>query len=132
MEFGILLEIRVIRSIKVILRIMANTIQYNDKSFHIGDTVTVAYKIKDGDKERIQNFKGTLIKVRGDAPEQKMITVRRISNIGLGIERIFPLFSPHISNISLDKKTGYFKKAKLYFIRNLTGAELRRKLYRQK
>lgn len=111
---------------------MANTITYKNSPISIGDTVTVAYKIKDGDKERIQNFKGILIKVRGDAPEQKMITVRRISNIGLGIERIFPLSSPHIANISLDKKTGYSKKAKLYFIRDLTGAELKRKLYKQK
>lgn len=111
---------------------MSNTITYNSTLIHVGDTLTVGYKIKEGDKERIQNFKGILIKVRGDAPEQKMITVRKISNIGLGVERIFPLSSPYIASISLDKKTGYTKKAKLYFIRDLTGAELRRKLYRQK
>lgn len=111
---------------------MANTIVYKDTTFHIGDTVNVAYKIKEANKERIQNFSGILLRVKGNTPETKMVTVRKISKSGIGLERIFPLNSPYIAGITLEKKTSYTRKAKLYFIRTLSDSELRRKLYRTK
>lgn len=110
---------------------MANSIQYKDKPFCIGDTLTVSYRIKEGDKERQQAFKGILIKIKGDTEENRMITVRKVANDGTGVERIIPLSSPYIVSIKLDKKTD-FTKAKLYFIRKLSDQKLRNKLYSKK
>ena len=110
---------------------MANSFKYKDNRYKVGDSLTVSYKIKEGDKERVQAFRGILIKIKGADEQNRMITVRKISKSKIGIERIFPLFSPFIAEIKLNKKSTY-QKAKLYFIRNLSEAELRRKLYRQK
>lgn len=109
---------------------MANKITYKDKTFGIGDTITIDYKIKEGAKERIQAFKGILMKVKGDSDNARMITVRKVSNTGVGIERIMPLMSPFIADMRLEKKANY-RKSKLNFIRDLSGQQLRRKLYRQ-
>jgi len=110
---------------------MANSIKYNDLNLNIGDTISISYKIKEGDKERQQLFKGILIKVRGADPVNRMITVRKISKSGIGVERIIPLASANIASIKIDKKSDY-RKAKLYFVRNLTDTQLRHKLYRHK
>jgi len=110
---------------------MANLLTFKDKQFNIGDTISVHYKLKEGDKERIQIFKGILIKVRGNSPETKMFTVRKISKSGIGVERIFPLLSPNVADVVLIKKSSY-KKAKAYFIRGLSDRDLRNKLYRSK
>jgi len=110
---------------------MANLLTFKDKQFNIGDTISVHYKLKEGDKERIQIFKGILIKVRGSSPETKMFTVRKISKSGIGVERIFPLLSPNVADVVLIKKSSY-KKAKAYFIRGLSDRDLRNKLYRSK
>lgn len=110
---------------------MSNLFQYNDISYNIGDTVTVDYKIKDGEKERIQQFTGILIKVRGDGVDNRMITVRKISKSGIGVERIIPASSPFIDKINLVKKTNY-RKSRLYFIRDLSDKKMRRKLYHKK
>ncbi|MCX7956093.1 MAG: 50S ribosomal protein L19 [Patescibacteria group bacterium] len=110
---------------------MANQLIYKDKKFNIGDTISLHYKIKEGDKERIQIFKGILIKVKGDSPETKTFTIRKISKSGIGVERIIPLLSPNIADIVLIKKTS-FNKSKAYFIRNLSEKDLRKKLYREK
>jgi len=110
---------------------MANSFSYKDQIFKVGDTVSLHYKIKEGDKERIQIFKGILIGVKGQTEENKMITVRKISNFGIGIERIIPLASPFLSDIKLIKKTTY-KKAKAYFIRDFSEAEIRKRLYKSK
>lgn len=111
---------------------MANAIQYNDTSLSIGDTVAVDYKILEADnKERIQQFAGIVIKIRGASEETRMITVRKISKSGIGVERIFPLSSPFIDNITVQKQSE-FKKARAYFIRDLSGKKMRQKLYRQK
>lgn len=109
---------------------MANQLVYKDKKFNIGDTVSLHYKIKEGDKERIQVFKGILIKVKGNTPETKTFTIRKISKSGIGVERIIPLSSPYIADIVLIKKTSY-KKSKAYFIRGLSDKDLRKKLYRK-
>lgn len=110
---------------------MANSLKYQEKEYSIGDTIAVDYKIQDGDKFRIQQFAGILIKVRGADEATRMMTVRKMSKAGIGVERIFPVASPFIDKIELVKKTSY-KKAKLYFVRDLSDKQMRRKLYHQK
>jgi large subunit ribosomal protein L19 len=110
---------------------MANNFSYGDKKFRIGDSIRIAYKVKEGDKERQQNFDGILIGIRGGQPENKTITVRRISKSGIGIERIFPHLSPWIIDIKL-KKSGSYNKSSAYFIRNLSEKEMKKKLFKTK
>lgn len=110
---------------------MANSITYNTTSFKVGDMVNMTYKLKEKEKERTQAFKGILIKIKGNTPSTKMITIRRLSKSGIGVERIIPLASPNLVDIKLVKKSS-FQKAKLYFIRNLTESEQRRKLFSKK
>jgi len=90
----------------------------NVPSFRAGDTVTVNYKIKEGDKERVQQFTGIVIQMRGDG-NVKTFTVRKISN-GVGVERIFPLYSPFIESIEVEKK-GEVRRAKLFYLRAAIG-----------
>ena len=87
-------------------------------SFKAGDTVTVAYKIK----ERIQLYRGVVIKICGDG-EKKRFTVRKMSGT-VGVERIFPLESPNIESIEVNK-VGKVRRAKLYYLRKLTGKAAR-------
>lgn len=110
---------------------MANSIKYKDKTFKVGDTLSIHYKLKEGDKERVQIFKGILTKIKGETPETRMITVRRITKTGVGVERIIPYASPYINSIVLLKKSTY-TKAKAYFLKKLSEQELRSKLYRTK
>jgi len=110
---------------------MANSFLYKEVVYKVGDTVSIDYKLKEGDKERIQVFKGIITKVRGDSEANRMFTVRRISKTGTGVEKIIPLLSPYIAKMELVKKSSY-QKAKLYFIRDLTEQEVRTKLYQVK
>lgn len=110
---------------------MSNSFLYKETRYKIGDTVSIDYKLIEGDKERIQIFKGIIIKVRGDSEANKMFTVRKITKTGTGVEKIIPLLSPYIAKMSLARKSSY-KKAKLYFIRNLTEKEVASKLYKTK
>ncbi|MBQ6310398.1 MAG: 50S ribosomal protein L19 [Bacteroidales bacterium] len=91
-------------------------------AFKAGDTVTVTYKIKEGDKERLQNFKGVCLQRRG-AGQTQTFTVRKISN-GVGVERIFPLNSPFIDKITVDK-VGKVRRARIFYLRDLTGKKAR-------
>ena len=86
--------------------------------FKAGDTVTVSYRIKEGNKERIQEFKGDVIRISGHMG-QKRFTVRKISS-NIGVERIFPMNSPFIEAITVNKY-GKVRRAKLYYLRALTG-----------
>ncbi len=86
--------------------------------FKAGDTVTVNYKIKEGDKERVQQFTGIVIQRKGQG-NSKSFTVRKISN-GVGVERIFPQHSPFIESIAVDKK-GEVRRAKLFYLRGAIG-----------
>src|SRR3990172_9155315 len=90
----------------------------NVPDFKAGDTVTVNYKIKEGDKERVQQFTGVVIQLHGDG-NVKTFTVRKISN-GVGVERIFPLYSKYIKSISVDKR-GEVRRAKLFYLRGAIG-----------
>ncbi len=107
---------------------MANTISYKDQKYSVGDTIAVDYKIKDGEKFRIQQFAGILIKVKGDSVANRMITVRKMSKAGIGVERIFPISSPFIDAISILKESSN-ARAKIYYVRDLSEKKIRRKLY---
>jgi len=88
-------------------------------NFRAGDTVRVDYKIKEGDKERLQPFEGIVIARRG-AGVGKTFCVRKIAADGIGVERIFPLHSPWIENLEVVKK-GHARRAKLYYLRKRVG-----------
>lgn len=109
------------------MKSMANHFLYQDKIIPVGSTIGVTYRFKEGEKERKQVFKGTLIKVRGNTPATRMITVRKISKSGIGVERIIPLTSPFLEKITVLKKSSS-RKAKLYFIRELSKRQLRTKI----
>ena len=86
--------------------------------FKAGDTITVSYKIREGDKERIQQFTGVVIQRKNDKATASF-TVRKMSN-GIGVERIFPLKSPFIEKIVVNK-VGIVRRAKLFYLRGLSG-----------
>ena len=90
--------------------------------FKAGDTVTVTYKIKEGDKERLQKFRGVIIQRRG-AGSTETFTIRKVSN-GVGVERIFPFASPFIESIVVEKH-GKVRRARIFYLRNLTGKKAR-------
>ena len=90
--------------------------------FRAGDTVTVAYKIVEGNKQRIQLYRGVVIKINGEG-EKKRFTVRKMSGT-IGVERIFPMESPNIDSIEVNKY-GKVRCAKLYYLRKLTGKAAR-------
>ncbi|PZF70914.1 50S ribosomal protein L19 [Taibaiella soli] len=96
--------------------------------FKAGDNVTVNYKIVEGNKERIQSFKGDVIKRQGRNFTQTF-TVRKISD-GVGVERVFPLYSPNIESITVHK-TGRVRRAKLYYLRSRSGKSARIKEKKQ-
>ena len=90
--------------------------------FKSGDTITVAYKIVEGSKERIQLYRGVVIKISGHG-NKKRFTVRKMSGT-VGVERIFPIESPNIESIEVNKH-GKVRRAKLYYLRKLTGKKAR-------
>ena len=97
--------------------------------FKAGDTVTVTYRIKEGDKERDQKFRGVVIQMKGMDPFTKTFTVRKVSG-GIGVERIFPFTSPFIDKIEVNKY-GKVRRARIFYLRDLTGkkARIREKVY---
>lgn len=91
-------------------------------AFRSGDTLRVDVRVKEGDKERIQAFEGVCIARRGSGVSETF-TVRKISN-GVGVERIFPVHSPMIGGIQVVRR-GRVRRAKLYYLRHLTGKATR-------
>ena len=87
--------------------------------FRVGDTVAVSVRIKEGDKERLQVFKGVVIRRRRGAAADASFTVRKIS-YGVGVERIFPLNSPNINGIEVVTE-GRVRRSRLYYLRDLKG-----------
>lgn len=105
------------------------TVKKEMPKFKAGDNITVNYKIQEGTKERIQSFKGDVIKRQGEGGTATF-TVRKISD-GIGVERLFPVFSPNIDSIQLHK-VGKVRRAKLYFLRERSGKSARIKEKRMK
>ncbi|MBL7729786.1 MAG: 50S ribosomal protein L19 [Chitinophagaceae bacterium] len=97
-------------------------------SFKPGDNVTVNYKIIEGNKERVQSFKGDVIKKQGHGATASF-TVRKISD-GVGVERVFPYYSPNIESIEVNK-TGHVRRAKLFYQRSRSGKSARIREKRQ-
>ncbi len=97
--------------------------------FKAGDNISVHYKIVEGDKSRIQLFKGDVIQRKGTGRSQTF-TVRKISN-GIGVERIFPVFSPNLDKIEVNK-VGKVRRAKIFYLRGLSGKSARIKEDRMK
>ena len=97
-------------------------LKQNPPQFEVGDTVDVATRIVEGDKERIQVFSGTVIMRKG-AGINATFTVRRIVN-NEGVERIFPLHSPFIASVTV-KRSGERRRAKLFYLRNRVGKAVR-------
>jgi large subunit ribosomal protein L19 len=91
-------------------------------SFKAGDTVTVHFKIKEGEKERIQQYQGVVLQRKGTGVT-RTFTVRKMSN-GVGVERIFPDNSPFIDKIDVNKR-GVVRRARIYYIRELKGKKAR-------
>ncbi len=91
-------------------------------AFNPGDTVTVSYRIKEGAKERIQQFQGVVIQRRNSGMSETF-TVRKVSN-GVGVERIFPVRSPFIEKVEINKR-GKVRRARLFYLRKLTGKAAR-------
>jgi large subunit ribosomal protein L19 len=90
--------------------------------FSAGDTITVKYKIKEGNKERIQSFQGVVLQRRGSGPTETF-TIRKISN-NIGVERVFPIASPFIDDISVNKR-GVVRRARIFYLRGLRGKKSR-------
>lgn len=90
--------------------------------FYSGDTITVSYKIKEGNKERIQQFRGTIIQIKGTG-HTATFTIRKMSG-NVGVERIFPFASPFIDSIEVNKR-GKVRRARIFYLRSLTGKKAR-------
>lgn len=90
--------------------------------FGAGDTITVSYKIREGNKERIQNFRGVVIQLRGSG-STKTFTIRKMSG-NIGVERIFPINSPFIDSIEVNKR-GSVRRKRIFYQRELTGKKAR-------
>lgn len=91
-------------------------------SFKSGDTITIAYRIREGNKERTQQYRGVVIKISGHG-DKKRFTVRKMSE-NVGVERIFPIESPFIESITVNK-VGRVRRAKLFYLRARTGKKAR-------
>lgn len=91
-------------------------------AFRTGDNIVVNYKIIEGDKTRIQAFRGDVIQIKGQGLN-KSFTVRKISN-GVGVERIFPFYSPNIESVELLKR-GKVRQSRIFYIRDLVGKKAR-------
>lgn len=91
--------------------------------FKAGDTIDVFVKISEGTKDRIQKFQGIVIQRRGEGGTE-MVTVRKISHAGVGVERIFPIHSPAIEKFEVVKR-GKVRRARIFYLRNLKGKAAR-------
>ena len=110
----------------IIEKLESDQIQKLDKAipdFAAGDTIKVGYKITEGERTRIQNYEGVVISRKGGSTLAASFTVRKIS-FGEGVERVFPLYSPNIENITVVRR-GKVRRSKLYYLRNLRGKSAR-------
>lgn len=98
--------------------------------FRAGDTLRLAVTIKEGDKSRVQNYEGICISIRGEGTG-RTITVRKIGANGIGIERVFPLYSDSLEKVEVLRR-GRVRRAKLFYLRDLAGKAARIKEIRRK
>ena len=103
---------------EIIKKIEAEQLKENAPEFNVGDTVRVHAKIKEGNRERIQIFEGTVIK-RQNGGARETFTVRKNSN-GIGVEKTWPLHSPSVANVEVVRR-GKVRRAKLYYLRDRVG-----------
>ncbi len=116
-------KIRYIMGKSELISVVENSIEIkNHPQFKAGDTVIVTYKIKEGNKERLQNFQGIVLQRKGGGPTETF-TVRKISG-NVGVERIFPLASPHIEEIKVVRR-GVVRRARIFYLRGLKGKKAR-------
>ncbi|UBM63484.1 50S ribosomal protein L19 [Candidatus Sulfidibacterium hydrothermale] len=112
-----------------LIKLVEDTVEVKDfPKFKAGDTITVTYKIKEGNKERLQKFQGVVLQRAGSGPTATF-TVRKISG-NVGVERIFPVSSPFIEEIVVNK-VGVVRRARIFYFRNLRGKKARIKEKRQ-
>ena len=109
--------------IKVVEQAFANEKVASYPKFKACDTITVTYRIKEGDKERLQKFRGTVIQLRGASAATRTFTIRKVSS-GVGVERIFPFESPFIESIEVNKY-GKVRRARIFYLRELAGKKAR-------
>ena len=109
--------------IKVVEQAFSNGKAASYPEFKAGDTITVTYRIKEGDKDRLQNFRGVVIQISGATPFTRTFTCRKISS-GIGVERIFPYESPFIEKIEVNKY-GKVRRARIFYLRDLAGKKAR-------
>lgn len=102
----------------IIKQIENEQLRSNNFEFAVGDTVVLDYRIKEGTKERVQKFEGTVIKIQGTG-SRKTFTVRRMA-YGTGIERTFPIHSPRIENLKVIRR-GKVRRSKLFYLRDRVG-----------
>lgn len=103
---------------EIIKKIETEQLKESVPSFNVGDTVRVSAKIKEGNRERIQVFEGTVLKRQGGS-SRETFTVRKTSN-GVGVEKTWPLHSPNVEKIEVVRR-GKVRRAKLFYLRNRTG-----------
>jgi len=118
--------------IKIVDELFANEAVKSYPEFKAGDTITVTFKIKEGDKERLQKFRGVVIQIKGATPATRTFTIRKISS-GVGVEKIVPFQSPSIESIEVNKY-GKVRRARIFYLRELSGkkARIREKKYTAK
>ncbi len=109
--------------IKIVEEAFSNGKVASFPEFKAGDTITVTYRIKEGDKDRLQKFRGVVIQISGATPHTRTFTVRKISG-GVGVERIFPYESPFIDSIEVNKH-GKVRRARIFYLRDLQGKKAR-------
>lgn len=107
---------------------MANSVLFHDTQVRVGDTIKISYAINDKDKRKSQLFEGIVLAVRG-REANKMITVRKVTRSGVGVERIFPIISPFVEKVEVVRATDN-KKSNVGFIRTRSKREIQEKLYR--
>ena len=109
--------------IKIVEEAFSNGKVASFPEFKAGDTITVTYRIKEGDKDRLQKFRGVVIQISGATPHTRTFTVRKVSG-GIGVERIFPYESPFIDSIEVNKY-GKVRRARIFYLRDLQGKKAR-------
>ncbi|MBP9797898.1 50S ribosomal protein L19 [Candidatus Woesebacteria bacterium] len=107
---------------------MANSVVFHETTVNVGDTIKISYAINDKDKRKSQLFEGIVLAVKG-RETNKMITVRKMTRSGIGVERIFPIISPFVEKVEIVRAT-HNKKSSVTFIRTRSKREIQEKLYR--